>query len=382
MTEEPLWRGRRVLAFACQAGAGDAVGPVVAELRRRGADCLLLSKDAASASFARQGLDAADLPVFSDEEVGRRCVARWGSLPDVVFTSATSLPSIDMTERYLWRWASGRRVPSAGLVDQWQNYALRFSGVAAAERLAYLPDIVLLMDDLAVEEAVADGLPRERLRVSGQPAFDARPVLSDRAVDPIRAEREIDGRTLVVAFIAESLKKDFGTSLGYDEDSVLAFLSGVLIEAVKADPALRVHLIVKLHPENERHAFDRLLADLPVPATVIAREHDAKTVISAADLVVGIASIVLIHAIVMGKPTVSLELDAAGPPMLVATRVGAVPFLRDRAAARTDLLSLLGDPAARARRVERQRGWTLTSGISVPRVLAHLQSLISEKAHV
>ena len=84
----------------------------------------------------------------------------------------------------------------------------------------------------------------------------------------------------------------------------------------------------------------------------------------------------------MGKPTISLELDAAGPPMLVATRVGAVPFLRDRSQARADLLSLLREPGARTRRLERQRGWMLVRERAVPRVLAHLEALMAEHAHV
>jgi len=60
--------------------------------------------------------------------------------PELLITSATSLPAVDMSEKYLWRQAKQRGIPSLAFLDQWQNYAVRFSGRQDSERLAYLPD--------------------------------------------------------------------------------------------------------------------------------------------------------------------------------------------------------------------------------------------------
>jgi hypothetical protein len=377
------WRDRRILSFAREAGAGDALGPVLLQLRDSGAHSLVFAADAAVVSFRRQGVACQELRHFTDDGLDASCRASWRTLPDVVFTSATSLPSLDMTERYLWRWAAARGVPSAAVIDQWQNYALRFSGNSSHERLAYLPDAIFLMDEVAFEEAVADGVPANRLRITGQPALDAL-VADGRPLARVKALRSglaIDPAALVVVFVAESLARDFGASLGYDEYSVLRFVIDLLIESVSA-ASRPIHLIVKLHPQNRRDAFDHLLHEMPFPTSIVGAEMDTLTVVGGADLVVGMSSIVLVHALLLRRPTVSLELNASGGSTFIGVRVGALPFLRNRAEAREIVTVLLRDADARARWVERQNRWSIRRGDAVARVLHHLESIIRERAHV
>ncbi len=369
----------KVVAFAREAGGADVVVPVIRALQQRDADCLLLAKGPSCERFASAGLSFQRLSEFSETIVDTLCTEKWRSKPNLVFTSATSLPSLDMTEKYLWRWAKARHIPSAAVLDQWQNYALRFSGETAGEKLQCLPDRILVMDQVAFDDAVAEGLPHDRLRVAGQPALDD----VSSAADPnvrwrVRREIGVSQDTLLIVFIAESLKADFGDSLGYDEHTTLKFFMDVLSAYCGSRRANALHLLIKLHPQNRLDQFVAELADAPFPVTVIAQQCQPIEVLQAADLVVGMSSILLVHAILMDKATVSLQLGSKKPSQLIATRVGAIPFLKEQQEARAVLMSLLHDKQKRDAYVERQRKWDLRKGDSVPRVLGHLESVIRE----
>jgi hypothetical protein len=370
-----------MLSFTREAGGAAAIAPVCRELRAQ-ADLLLLAKGPAVTVFRDRGLDAVEIGAFDGAEVERLCAGALGGLPQLVFTSATSLPTLDMTERLLWRWAARHRVPSAALVDQWQNYALRFSGPAPDERLAYLPDRIMLMDDQARREAIADGLPAERLVVTGQPAFDDirrehAALLADRA--RLRAAHGMPAEAYVVTFVAESLASDYGDSLGYDEQSTLVFLGDALQEIAPAAGPL--FLAIKLHPQNDPAQFGWARERWPgLTPLLVAREATPREMIVMSDLVVGMTSVMLVEAILAGRPTVSLELDARREPQLVATRAGAIPALRTADAARRVLAGLLLEPAARERWLVDQNRWRI-HGDAVGRcmdVLARLRAPTAE----
>jgi hypothetical protein len=365
-----------MLSFAREAGGAAAIAPVCRELRARGCGLLLLAKGPAVAAFRDRGLASAEIGAFDGAEVERRCADGLGGLPELVFTSATSLPTLDMTERLLWRWAARHRVPSAALVDQWQNYAVRFSGTDPAERLAYLPDRILVMDEQARREAIVDGLPAERLVVTGQPAFDDirrehQALLADRA--RLRAAHGMPAEARVVTFVAESLARDYSDSLGYDEQSTLAFLGDALRELAPAAGPL--FLAIKLHPQNDPVQFGWALHRWPgLTPQLFAREVTPREMIVMSDLVVGMTSVMLIEAILVGRLTVSLELDAKREPQLVATRAGALPALRTADAARRVLADLLLDRAACERYIAGQNRWSI-HGDAVGRCMDVLSGL-------
>lgn len=371
------WNCKAVLAFARDAGGAAVVAPVVELMRRSGGDVMLLAKDRALEVFSRRRVEhGAMVPL---EELERACRARFGRLPDLVYTSAASLPQFDMTEKLLWRWARERGVGAAAGLDQWQNYAARFSGVSPRERLAYLPDVVLVMDEDAREEAVADGLPAERLRVAGQPALEETAALR-KTLDRAAARKRLGAapRDFLVVFAAEAFKAHFD-DLGFDEQTTAAFLIETL-EAVAPRSRRAVRLAVKLHPQNRRGEFEARAAASKVPASIAGVEVTAPEAIRAADLVVGMTSIFLVQSVLMGVPTLSLQLDAKGPSQLTLTKSGALPFLTDAGKARNLLSKLVLDAAARKAHAARQARWGRSFTGSARRTLAECEKLIIRQA--
>jgi hypothetical protein len=374
-----FWDRKRVLSFAREAGGADAIGPVLKSLADSGAACKVLASGPAIERFKTQNIPIHQINSYSDGNIEELCLKSWGQLPDIVFTSAASLPNLDMTERHLWKWSRSRKLPAAALVDQWQNYAIRFSGTDLNERLAFQPDRIIVMDEIARSEARAEGLPDFRLRVGGQPAFEAfRQALDKNRISHIREELASPLRGCILLFVAESLRKDFNGILPYDEFTTLQLLIETLNESAKNAAFPPISLAIKLHPQNSRTEFDDSIRPAGFPVHLFQFEEHAVNLIGAADVVLGMSSVLLIHSMVLQKPTVCLELGAKGNSQFIGSRIGAVPSLRDPQTAKENILRLIADPDERQRHVVRQSTWQSDWSKSVWSILQHLEQLLKE----
>lgn len=355
-----------ILAFAKEAGGAAAIAPALYELTARNHRVVVWGRRESLPVFASHGLEHEDLGEADAVARARRLFERRppdilpGSLPDILVTSCCSPPSIDMSERLLWRWARQAGIPSLAVLDHWQNYALRFSGLGGSdhERLAYLPDRCCVPDEAARFGMLQEGFPEERILVAGQPAFDA---LVDRARGFKEAQRQellarlgLAADKPLVLFVMEALARFEEVRLGYDEAITLDYLLETL-----ADMDRPPSLVVKRHPQNtdadlRRSRLEEFTRRLDIRD--VAHDPDINSLCLAADLVVGMQSIALVQAILLGRPTVSLQLDAAPgqsaqcPPVVA----GALPFVTDRREAKGMIVSLLADNGFRERWLSRQ----------------------------
>lgn len=355
----------KVLAFAREAGGAEAVAPVCRAMLTKGWQVLLLSKGHGADVFKRRNLAFNNFQVFSANILERLVYERFSSMPDIVLTSATSLPELDMTERYLWKWGSKHGIPTFGLLDQWQNYTTRFSGPGEKERLVYMPERILVMDELARTEMIAEGLPEDKIIVTGQPAFDEiaedfKGFLKHR--DAIRVRLNIPDNHTIVTFICESLKKDYGAELGYDEQSVLMFLGEILNGYCLNRKNPDICLIIKLHPENTVKEFQWVMSMWPdLEKRIIQKDTAPIEVLAVSEIVIGMTSTLLTHGIIVKRAVVSLQLDSKKGSQFAATKLGAIPFIRTRAEGEDIISRLLGDKTYKKSYLERQSRWNITT---------------------
>ena len=66
-------------------------------------------------------------------------------------------------------WARKNGIKSIVILDYWSNYAVSFRDETGKY---HWPDAYLVMDDLAKQEAIAEGVPSDILHVSGHPGLD------------------------------------------------------------------------------------------------------------------------------------------------------------------------------------------------------------------
>ena len=132
----------------------------------------------------------------------------WGG-GDGVAGLVFSTPSREDPVSLCWARSARRGgVPVLFLLDNWMNYRrrLEMDGLPAL-----IPDRYAVMDALAREEAVADGIPPEVIRVTGQPA------LALLARERARGGGEVPR---LVVFLSEPVSQDQGEGPELDDHRV------------------------------------------------------------------------------------------------------------------------------------------------------------------
>jgi hypothetical protein len=315
---------KTVLFFSCEPGGAEVLIPVI-RLLAQTTPCrvIVLSYGLGAERFARKGTEYIEIASLKEDDDA--VIAAFQ--PALIITSATSLPERDMSEKYLWRIARRAGIPSIAFLDQWQNYAIRFSGVLASERLAYLPDYINCINAIGALEMVGEGFEPQRLVEFGQPylaslAHDA--ALLD--VADIRHGQGIAPDARVILFASEAIREHYGNSRGYDQYDAL----GLLLERVSREGGGAV-LLVKLHPKDAPAEYMKILGEYPaLRAIMIKNELSPLECIAVSDEVYGMTSIMLIEAYILGKKVASLQpgLKVADPCVL--SRHGVIPLLLSR----------------------------------------------------
>ena len=342
---------RRILAGTEPPGGATCLFPVVEELRRRAdVEVELVGRRHAADVFRDYGVEFVD----PADATGQEIVARFE--PDLIMTGVVG-PIDEGLDYHLLRTARDLRIPSLGILDAWMNYASRFADPDTGDPLGYLPDRLAVMDGRTVEELVAEGIPRDRLHVTGHPFLHVvRRRAEDRAgISRVRKGLGLASADRVIAFFSEPLRwgeqEGLNESAGYDEFAAF----GLLEAAVARCPEGSV-LIVQEHPR-------RATLDLPhwIGSTPVVRngELTALDVVQVADVVVGMSSTMLAWAYLMGRKVLAIQpglLKELDRNML--TRRGILPNLETCG----EVLRALEVPAdtnrEMLRAVRRDLGWT------------------------
>lgn len=311
-------RPSSVLFFSCEAGGAEVLAPIIRLMNtRREYRPIVMGYGHARTRFARHGINTLVVPTVAREDYG--ALDRFN--PDLLITSATSLPTEDMSEKHLWRQARHRGIPSLAFLDQWQNYAVRFSGPEDADHLVYQPDYINCINTIGFEEMQRAGFDPDRLLMLGHPYLDRLAAnAAKQDVAAIRTSMDLPGSKEVVLFISEPILEYCGRSRGYDQYSVLdVFLRRFL--ALPSPPVI----LVKLHPKDNPARYRQILSTHD--------GHDIRLLDAAAkplecilvsDQVFGMSSIMLLESFVLGKKTISIQPNLSVDDPCVLSKYGYI----------------------------------------------------------
>lgn len=230
---------------------------------------------------------AAHLIAVDPVAPGRLDVDGWR--PTALFASAGGLP------REFAFVARGREldIDVVQFVDTWYGYRRRFT----TDGVLTVPDRILVIDDKAVQEAKAEGVPAALMSAVGHPLWETIERL------PPAASRD-------VIFLDAPVARDYDRRLGYTEDDCWDMLTA----AKRARPDLIGRILFAPHPDHVRR-------DLPADVEVVRYHVDLlKTV----GTVVGMFSAPLVDAYLAGRRSVSLQPDAADIDMCPLSRHGRI----------------------------------------------------------
>jgi hypothetical protein len=302
-----------VLLCATEAGGSRNLAPVAARAHAQGLDAVVFTRSHCAYLWEPVPplvLDASDADVAREFDRRR---------PDVVICGTTAYRDLEVT---VIAEAHRRGIPSLAIVDERYGYTARFS---LGGRLQF-PTAIGLMDARAVEEAIAEGVPAGICHATGSPGLAAIAATRDRfAAHPPACP--VPSTRPIVTFVSETVAACYGTSaatpgplgpfLGYTEDSVRADLLAAFGE-MGAD----VVLVEKVHPAAE--SIPAVVEGGPVPHLVV-RSADLPALLWHSRLVIGMRSMAVLEAALLGAPALSYQPGLRVPQRCTAVLLGAAP---------------------------------------------------------
>ncbi len=215
------------------------------------------------------------------------------------------------------------------MIDHWCHYRERF--MEPHTGVVRLPSRIGVMDPFALEQAVAAGLPSERLVVVGQPYLEGlvreagQPELLKEA-RTLRMQWQAGKSSPLILFASEKYPENPGIpTSSFPKYTETEALEGLLqaVNRLQEKNSFRPTVVVKLHPKESIQSFERgplaRAANIQVVAGVSAWPS-----ILASDLVVGMTSMILLEAALIGKAAISYQPDVKNNSPFVGTQLGII----------------------------------------------------------
>jgi len=239
--------------------------------------------------------------------------------------------------------AREQNVPVFSVLDHWCEYNVRFKDEEG--RLNAIPDIIFVPDEIARHDLLDMGVPGQQIIISGHPAFD---VARKAAEGFSKERREAVLRCLsrgcqeYVLFVSEPVEDDHGDkNLGYSEFSIL---DGLCHSLSQLEEEAHISLVIKLHPREHESKYDSVVRKYRgLNIISVKDEIDRFDLMLSAKLVLGISSMFLLEAAVLGLPAYCIAPGTEGASF-IGVKLGWVSHLESEAALAALLKQSIVDP--------------------------------------
>ena len=333
-----------ILIFVEDPGAANYVAELPAALGKRGFHARLLADGSAMGYLCQRGIPPETLPPSTTAEAILASAS-----PRLLIVGTSENP--DTLGLALVAEARSAGIESVGVVDALQIADYRFRG-RTGDALAYVPDWLLLPDRWTREAYVELGYPPERAVVCGHPHFDYVRKIAEglaregRSTVRCRLLPGVPCEQSVIVFVseistgldpqefrrsAEYTLEGWGTSDGRTKIVLEEFLDAIRL--VKPQP----YLVLRLHPKNTLEEFTAYLDKFDL----VSEGGSPLELMYVADLVVGMTSVLLMEAVVMGKRTLSIVPRAIERKWLPSTHMGLTSCVNSREELRSAITSIL-----------------------------------------
>lgn len=292
-----------IVIYVEDPGAANMVLGLVDALAQNGLAARLFA-----GGTARRYLTARD-EAFVDVDVSAPGVAASTPLLVVGTSEAPTSPAHDLVIQ-----ARAARVLSVGLVDRPASASSRFRGTGT-DPIAFAPDRLIVPDESTRDAFAALGIVPARVALAINPALERARARAATLVDEDRiALRErlfglVDGPVIVfLSEVSDGLDpQDFRRNAEYTlqgrggRDDRTGIVFETLVDAAAALRP-RPHIVVRLHPKETTADWAADAAE----ALMFNDDDDPLTLCHAADLVVGMTTMLLSECRTMGIDTLSI----------------------------------------------------------------------------
>lgn len=338
---------RRVLAVIEDPGAANGMVGLRESLAKQDIAFDLFASGAALTYAPGIGLDVAEAPDNFPTELQE-------NKPDAVLIGTSENP--DTVAFSLVDQARALGIHTVGFVDGPANAQHRFRG-RTENPLAHIPNSLLVSDHLARDVFIDLGMSAKAIHVVGHPNMDrvrdrkAELMQEGKAHVRARVFPHIQSTPPLVLFAGEisdgldpnefRRNQDY-TLLGsgiYDGRTEICLEEVISVLHTSKDKPC---LALRLHPKNDPKTFTPF--DDAIDA--INADGDPLEAVFAADIIVGMTSILLFEAAVMGLPTISVTPRKLESAWLTSVGLGLTPQVCTREALQSALQNLVNAPSA------------------------------------
>jgi hypothetical protein len=312
---------RKVLLCATDAGGVNNIIPVAKSLLSLGHVPQVITSEKMRRMYESSGLEVVVVHLKNQLDASD-IVRRQAPLSVICGTTCYESP-----DRLITLAARAAGVKSLVVLDEWFNYRLRFQD--GNGRLAYLPNIVCCQDKLARDEAVADGIPADLLRVTGSAAYSALTLTAEElSANPPAPPAYLPSNhpVPIITFLSEAHAKDYGEReggagplgqfLGYTEQSVKKNLMDAIGKTGR-----NCLLVDKIHPASDEAASQGVVRYGSFSSLAV-KDGGLWNLLWHSDIVIGMRSAALMDAAILGCDPVSYQPDAKGSERCTAVRLG------------------------------------------------------------
>lgn len=196
-------------------------------------------------------------------------------------------------------------VATISILDYWSNYALRFADNDNSKFI--FPDYYIVMDELARTEAISEGVPAEIIHALGHSGLD-RFIQKKHIVGATHSEHR-------ALFLSQPLSQLYGDTLGYTEQSTLSEVYNLF----KGLSNWNLH--IKFHPKDS--------IDLQRQYDHISVSGQLEVIIPEFDIIIGMNSIGLLHAYLLGREILSFQPNLSKPDLCITNKLGFSKVILD-----------------------------------------------------
>lgn len=181
--------------------------------------------------------------------------------PDYIFC-ATSNNDFE----HNWRIAAKQMgVYTISFIDHWTKYLKRFT----FNSNTVFSDEIWVIDSKAKSEAILDGIPRNILKIRGNPYYDkVKNYKPKDEKDFFFKKHKINPKKSIILFISDEIKDIYENNekgdcaLGFDEFSILLHILTQLKKIEKTHNIIlnNYQLIIKVHPKCDINKYEKILS--------------------------------------------------------------------------------------------------------------------------
>lgn len=333
-----LKMNKKILLFSRDPGGANTVAPLYYKLKNKDYDVEIFGKDFALDKYKQYNINGIDIGTRI-KDISQSSIEQFliEEKPDFIITGTSA---DDFTEKFLWKASEKLNVKSFAILDQWVNYGIRFSKFSVNQmdeyekdrKHPYVPFKILVMDNYAKAEMIKAGIDKDKILVSGQPYFDYLIEKKENFNKNSINYRENIGfkeDEFLLTFISEPIsniyKEDDDSEhyWGYTERTIFKQLIEVL-EDITEQYKKKINIIIRLHPKEKENNYDDIIDSINSKyiSILIDKKINGFKLMYSSDLIIGMSSMFLIEAAVLGKSIQSIQIGLRRENSFILDRRG------------------------------------------------------------